>query len=839
MIKLFVFLSLLLALTPLVAGEPMPLGPDGLIIAWTVAGPLPSEVTTPDGEARGGYFHDFLATAGGEKYAIPSEGDPLDFGAGESVVWKTTLANSVGALDFISILKTEPEKIGIAYAFCLLNSETNQDVLLKVGSNDGVRIWLNENLVHDHHVARGLTIGEDTVPVSLKKGSNRLLAKVENLGGSWALSVSVVGKDEKPAKGVATAFASESQSLKDIFSVQWIQSPLVRRTPKGEKQLLIVEIMSGGLKNVVCRVASSAWPEEKVFPIGEVLPGTHQVELQLPVAEENLKIRVSLQSATHQKDWTELVLERPPRQTIYLVQHTHTDIGYTRPPSEILAEHLRYIDYALDFCDETDNYPDDAKFRWTCEVSWTAYEFLKRRPPEQVARFKKRVQEGRIEIAGMFLNMAETATENSMAASLQPLRNLKNDFGIDVRTAMQNDVNGAAWCLVDYFNGIGLKYLTMGINKTRSLLPFDLPTVFWWESPSGKRIIANRAEHYHLGNFWKIQDGKIGALRDGLMGYLKQMAQEGYPFDHLYVQFSGYHTDNSPPSMKTSDLIRQWNEMYAWPKLRSATAREFFEWVEREKGNELPVFRVAWPDWWTDGFGSAARETAVARSTHVSLQASETAIALANLTGALLPPGTSNRIQTAQEQLLFYDEHTFGAAGSIGDPWDDNTMVQWGEKSSFAWDAAKQAGLLREEAVGIIQEKFPRAKVPTIVVWNTLSWARSGLVEIFIDHDLIPSKALVRFVDAETGHALPAQEQTTRTEGSFWEIWIENVPALGYKILRIERGNPLPAKSASAAQSATQLENQFYRVEVDPTNGQIVRLFDKELGKELVDPNSD
>ncbi|NLP10373.1 glycosyl hydrolase family 38, partial [bacterium] len=228
------------------------------------------------------------------------------------------------------------------------------------------------------------------------------------------------------------------------------------------------------------------------------------LEFQLPVVVDDTPLTISLESKTRRQVWKDLVLRKPRRRTLYLVQHTHTDIGYTRPQSEMLAEHLRYIDYALHCCDVTDDFPDDAKFRWTCEVAWPVQEFLKRRPPAQIARFLQRVQEGRIEVAGMFLNMAETATENSMAASLQPLLEFKQKYGIPVHTAMQNDVNGAAWCLVDYFSGIGVKYLTMGINKTRSLLPFDLPTAFWWESPSGKRTLAYRAEHYHMGNVWRM-----------------------------------------------------------------------------------------------------------------------------------------------------------------------------------------------------------------------------------------------------------------------------------------------------------------------------------------------
>lgn len=829
MINRFLLIGLLLATIPLAASEMMPLGPNGCIPAWTVAGPFPAEIKDAAGESRGGFYHDFLAAAGGERYATPAADDRLELDSGNALVWKNVLINAIGALDFISSFNTEPGHLGVAYAFCLIQSETDQDALLKVGSNDGVRIWLNENLIHDHHVARGLTVGEDPVPVRLKKGRNRLLGKVENLGGSWALSVQVVN-----APGITAALASEGFSLKDIFSVRWMQPPVIMRTPQGEAQLLQAEIMSGGLEDVVFRISAATWPEEKIFRLGSVPIGTRILEFQLPVVTDT-PVKIKLESKTRHQEWNDIIINRPRQRTVYLVQHTHTDIGYTRPQSEILAEHLRYIDYALDCCDATDNYPDDAQFRWTCEVAWPVQEFLKRRPPAQVARFLKRVQEGRIEVTGMLLNMAETATENSMAASLQPLREFKQKYGITVRTAMQNDVNGAAWCLVDYFSGIGLKYLTMGINKTRSLLPFDLPTAFWWESPSGKRLLAYRAEHYHTGNVWRMHEGEIGPLRDGVLGYLAQLDQKGYPFDRAYAQFSGYHIDNSPPTVITSNLIRQWNENYVSPKLRLATAHEFFEWIELEKGAELPVFRVAWPDWWTDGLGSAARETAAARSTHVALQTSETTLALANWLGTPVSAEAQARIQYAQEQLLFYDEHTFGAAESIGDPRAENSQVQWSEKAAYVWDAAKLAGLLREEASGMIRENLPCAEVPTLAIWNTLNWERSGLVEIFIDHEIIPQNGARQIFDTVTGREIPAQRLSSRVEGSFWLLWVEKVPALGYKILRIES-----AKAAASARpiSTYRLENDFYLLETDPATGDILRLFDKELKTELVDPNS-
>ena len=102
-----------------------------------------------------------------------------------------------------------------------------------------------------------------------------------------------------------------------------------------------------------------------------------------------------------------------------MVQHTHTDIGYTRPQTEIIPEHLRYIDYALDFCDQTDDYPDEAKFRWTCEASWAVREYIKNRPDEQIKRLKKRVEEGRIELTAMMFNVSDIVDENSFVDFVQ------------------------------------------------------------------------------------------------------------------------------------------------------------------------------------------------------------------------------------------------------------------------------------------------------------------------------------------------------------------------------------------------------------------------------------
>ncbi len=564
--------------------------------------------------------------------------------------------------------------------------------------------------------------------------------------------------------------------------------------------------------------------------------GFNKIDMSFPEAtqeeEHTITIHTSLQKPLAQK-----FIQKPIRKWfIYLVQHTHTDIGYTRPQTEILPEHLRFIDYALDYCDLTDDYPNDAKFRWTCEASWAVNQYLESRPVEQVERLKKRVEEGRIEVTGMIFNMSEIPDENIYAASLRPIKKFK-EFGLEVTTAMQNDVNGIAWCLADFFPHTGIEYLIMGQHGHRARIPFDKPTTFWWESPSGKRLLAFRADHYMTGNFWGIHTGQFQSLERELMSYLESLGSREYPFERIAVQYSGYFTDNAPPSTVGCDMIRLWNEKYEWPKLRSATVREFPEYIKENHGDALPVHRAAWPDWWSDGFGSAALETATARKTQSHLIANQGLLSMAKLLGMSVPSSALARIHKIYDALLFWDEHTLGAAESISHPLVENSVVQWAEKSAYVWEAVKDVRILQESAMGLVQPHIPRVEVPTIAIYNTLNWPRSGVAEVYIDHEILPPGKAFRLIDAK-GKEAYAQVSKSRADGTYWHLRAENIPPFGYKVYRLELLDKPCETSKESKTNAALIENEFYRMSIDPKKGAVSSLFDKELGVELIDKQS-
>ncbi|MEZ4387134.1 MAG: hypothetical protein R3D98_06075 [Candidatus Krumholzibacteriia bacterium] len=203
--------------------------------------------------------------------------------------------------------------------------------------------------------------------------------------------------------------------------------------------------------------------------------------------------------------------------TVDLVQHTHTDIGYTRPQSEILPEHLRFLDHALDCCDRTDHLPEAARFRWTCEALWPVARWVRARPASQLDRLRRRVAEGRIALTALPFNLSELADEAVLQAMLEPLGEFAAR-GLPVRLAMQDDVNGVAWSLADLLPPLGVRYLVMGQHDHRALVCFERPTAFWWESPAGSRLLAFRADHYMTGNTLGVHAGDPATFEAALLG---------------------------------------------------------------------------------------------------------------------------------------------------------------------------------------------------------------------------------------------------------------------------------------------------------------------------------
>ena len=716
------------------------------------------------------------------------------------------------SIDFVETHSEYPPRLAVT-----LNG-VNRTLDTPRGYNQG---YLNDGKTASRGLSVSLTLPADC----LKKGDNMLT--ITNVSGSWV----VLDALRLTAAGAVRKTTVKGDRILSVLSAR-AKPALVYG--KDRQELLIpvqVSVMNGSK-----RTRTLPWTCAGARGELKVEPGVHTLELGLPEALEN---KTETLCFTNGNATQTLPIDLPEvlRWEVFMVQHTHTDIGYTKPQTEILAEHLRYIDYAVDYCDATADYPDDAKFRWTCEASWAVSEWLRIRPKEQVERFIQYVKNGQIEVTAMYFNMSELSGENSYRHFLEPIRTFR-ELGISPVTAMQDDVNGIAWCLADYLPGLGVKYMTMGSNGHRALIPFDRPTLYWWESPSGSRLLSWRSDHYMTGNFIGLAPGNLTTLEAGLLPYIEGLKDQGYPFPLVSVQYSGYYTDNSPPSYQRCDVIREWNERYAWPKVRSATISEFLSVIEKRYGDALPVYRAAYPDWWTDGFGSAARETAASRTTQADMTAITSILAMARMKGLKDQEDTFPEIARIYQDLLFYDEHTFGAAESISNPQCDNSQVQWAEKASYAWDGLKNAQMLAENATGKLQPHLFRGTVPTLSLINPTGEVYSGPVEVYIDFELIPDGAAFQLAGAD-GKRLYAQRTRTRSEGAYYVIWADRIPPMGYETFRILLQGDDNALPAPGTEETERFENEWYSLRIDTVRGGVASLCDKQLGLELVDADKE
>jgi len=94
---------------------------------------------------------------------------------------------------------------GAAYAVSWVFSDQDQDVTLSVGSDDGIRLWVNGEKVDDVKGGRQAKPGSDIVKAHLKKGWNEVRAKVDNIIGTWELYLEFFTADGGPLKIVSTA----------------------------------------------------------------------------------------------------------------------------------------------------------------------------------------------------------------------------------------------------------------------------------------------------------------------------------------------------------------------------------------------------------------------------------------------------------------------------------------------------------------------------------------------------------------------------------------------------------------------------------------------------------
>ncbi|HVL24833.1 MAG TPA: glycoside hydrolase family 38 C-terminal domain-containing protein, partial [Thermomicrobiales bacterium] len=567
--------------------------------------------------------------------------------------------------------------------------------------------------------------------------------------------------------------------------------------------------------------------------------------------------------------------------TIHLIHHSHYDIGYTDPQAEVMASQLAYIDGALELATVTDNWPDDARFRWNIEVNWPLREWLRTRPRQARDSLIQRIREGRIEVHALPFSMhTEAYSFDELARQLAFTAELREDYGIDIVTAMQTDVPGATIGLSTLLTDAGIRYLSVAHNYAGRSIPHlrdgqKLTRPFFWQAPDGDRLLVWYTDTLYGVAYMEGMTVGFGAGYDDVVStlpeYLNALAQLPYPYGHtgdwlsgslsglqltkepyphdiLHLRVQGAFADNASASLLPAEIVREWQQQWAWPRLRMSLNRDFFADAEARLGDSIATFEGDWTDWWADGIGSAAVPLGVNRQAQNDIRTAQTLNALADVVTDEPRPEIAQEVESAYEDMALFDEHTWGAAN----PWERGAVGmasgehQWTRKAAFAYTAAERVrtlldgGLRRIASLGAVPGT--QEDVATLLVVNPSSFARTDLVRVFLpDRGLTPES--FELVDLASGETIPfivepQANASHRPRGAHVCFLARDVPAIGYARYGLRAGGPTstssPRADPTSGGTTTGIANEHLAVELDLPSSTIRSLVDRATGTELV-----
>jgi alpha-mannosidase len=545
--------------------------------------------------------------------------------------------------------------------------------------------------------------------------------------------------------------------------------------------------------------------------------GTHTVTIGVPALEAQKRITLTLTAGPASITQT-ATLEPVRHLEIYLLPHSHNDIGYTALQADVVKKQNSNIETGLRLARETAGYPEGARFVWNTEVLWCVDNYLRAATPEQRAEFIQAVKAGQIGLDAFYCNiLTGLCRPEELLNLLGYATRLSKLCGVPVESAMISDVPGYTWSTVTAMAQAGVKYFSFAPNyfdRMGSTMKEWQNRPFWWKSPDGQHRVLCwcPSRGYALGHL--IGDGE--ALARFIPDYLVELQTNSYAYDITYLRWN-VHGDNGSPDEKLSDVVRAWNARYVYPRLIISTTAAAFRQFERRYADKLPVFSGDYTPYWEDGAASSALETAMNRASAERLVQAEALWAMRE--HAEFP---ASEFHEAWRNILLYSEHTWGAHNSISQPDLPFVRDQWKVKQDFALDADKQSRALL--AAALAAPKLATAPEAQIDVFNTCSWRRTDLVTLTGEQSAPGDRVLT-----ETGATVPSQRL-----GSGELVFLaRDIPPFSSRRFRVVSG-ACPANSALKAEG-NELSSSDFTLRVDEKTGAISSLVSHALHRELVE----
>ncbi|HAZ63825.1 MAG TPA: hypothetical protein DCZ72_09505, partial [Armatimonadetes bacterium] len=122
--------------------------------------------------------------------------------AGADVTWTPIAGDAAnsGAVVFDGLPFHGDQRV--IYAKAEIYAPAAMTVQAQTGSDDGIKVWVNGEVVHSFNNSRALTVNQDTFNISLNEGWNPVLIKVSQGGGNWSFNLRLRDTDGVKVEGL-------------------------------------------------------------------------------------------------------------------------------------------------------------------------------------------------------------------------------------------------------------------------------------------------------------------------------------------------------------------------------------------------------------------------------------------------------------------------------------------------------------------------------------------------------------------------------------------------------------------------------------------------------------
>jgi alpha-mannosidase len=570
-------------------------------------------------------------------------------------------------------------------------------------------------------------------------------------------------------------------------------------------------------------------------------PGTGPATLEIGVtttATPGEAIPITIAAANARSESTLVVAE--PGWTMYLVSHFHydpvwwnTQAGYTatwelqgndgstRPVWEHNGFNLVRAHIEMAIAD------DDYTFV-LAEVDylkpfWDLH-------PEYRDVLSNLIAAGRVEIMGGTYNEPNT----NLTGSETTIRNLvygvgyqRDVLGADPHTAWQLDVFGhdpqfpglvadaglssTSWARGPFHQwGPILSKFNEATGDARNM---QFPAEFEWLSPSGNGVLTHYMPNHYSAGWWMDSSATLAEAEQAVYDLFLALKPAAATKNTLLP----VGTDYTPPNKWVTEIHRDWNARYVWPRFVCGNPREFFAAVRAEFDNRglspSPQTRDMNPIY-TGKDVSYIDTKQAQRAAETAATDAEKLAAFASVLGLGAYPHTA--LDKVWRQLA-YGAHHDAITGSESDQVYIDLLTGWRE----AHDLADQ---VRTNALAALLSQTDTTGTGTaITVTNTLAFPRTDLVRITVENG--------GTITDPDGNELPTVVESRAGNNVTLAFVARDVPSLGWQTCRLTPAAP----SAWTRSPGTTIANAHFTITADPARGgALTSIRELATGRELL-----